>query len=174
MQWETIRKYIKFIHANRRIYLIFNKQLLVGGLAGLLSGIAVAEAIALFTKDEITISVPSGITDYAASILGFLTVYYYDNKSQFLHLPKNERIWRVTKSALSLWPTVLAADIAYIIMRPYVHSILLLLGLEAGVAAAIAHFIGVGIFNGTALLSRSVIEYIRRANSNNVPAGGKM
>jgi len=174
MSWETIKKYLRFIHANRRIYLIFNKQLLVGGLAGLLSGIAVAEVVALFTKDEIAISVPSGITDYVASILGFLTVYYYDNKSQYLHLPKNERIWRVTKSALYLWPAVVAADIAYIVTRPYVHSILLLLGIEAGVAAAIAHFIGVGIFNGTALLSRSVIEYIHKANSNNVPAGEKI
>lgn len=173
MAWETIKRYTRFIHANRRIYLLFNRQLLVGGLAGLLSGIAVAEAVALFTNDEIAISVPSGIADYSASILGFLTVYYYDNKPQYLHLERNERIKRILKSAVSLWPTVVAADIAYLITRPYVHSVLLLFGLEAGIAAAIAHFIGVGIFNGTALMSKSIIDYARRAKSNNIQTGEK-
>jgi hypothetical protein len=173
MAWETIKRYTKFIHANRRIYLLFNKQLLVGGLAGLLSGIAVAEAIALFTDDEIAISVPSGIVDYTASILGFLTVYYYDNKPKYLHLERNERIKRILKDVLSLWPTVVAADIAYLITRPYVHSVLLLFGLEAGISAAIAHFIGVGIFNGAALLSKSIIDYARKPNGNNVQADEK-
>lgn len=167
MPWEAIKKYMRFIHANRRIYFVFNRQLLVGGLAGLLSGIAVAEAVALFTKDEIAISVSSGTVDYAFSILGFLAVYYHDNKSQYLCIArKSERAWRVTKSALSLWPTVLAGDIAYVIARPYVHSIFLLLGIEAGVAAGMAHFVGVGIFNGVALLSRSIIEYVRATGND--------
>lgn len=171
MSASALKKYFKFVHSNRPAYFNFNKQLLVGGLAGLLSGIAVAEAMALFTDDEISISVPSGVADYAASILGFLTVYYYDNKSQYLHLGKNERIKRILKNAVSLWPTVIAGDIAYLITRPYFQSVLLLFDLEAGIAAAVAHFIGVGIFNGTALLSKSVIDYAHKAKSINVQTG---
>ncbi len=173
MAWETIKRYTRFIHANKRIYLLFNKQLLVGGLAGLLSGIAVAEAVALFTDDEIASSVPSGVVDYTASILGFLAVYYYDSKPQYLHLGRNDRIKRIMRTALSLWPTVVAADVAYLITRPYVHSVLLVFGLEAGVSAAIAHFIGVGIFNGTAVLSKSIIDYVRRTKSSDIKPGEK-
>jgi hypothetical protein len=166
--WNSIKKYLLFIIANKRIYILFNKQLIVGGLAGLFTGVAVAEVISYFTKDEFTISVPSGIADYSASILGFLVVYYYDNKRQYLHLPRYSRIRRILGTALSLWPTVVAADIAYLITRPYVHSILLVFGLEAGLAAAVAHFIGVGIFNGTALLSKSIIDYLGKVRGNNV------
>lgn len=171
MSASVLKKYFNFVHSNRPAYFNFNKQLLVGGFAGLLSGIAVAEAMALFTDDEIFISVPSGIADYVASILGFLTVYYYDNKSQYLHLEKNERVKRILKNSLSLWPTVIAGDIAYLITRPYVHSVLLQLGLEAGIAAGVAHFIGVGIFNGIALLSKSIIDYAHKAKSNNIQTG---
>ena len=59
--WNAIKKYFVFIVANKRIYLVFNKQLIVGGLAGLLTGVAVAEAISFFTEDEILISVPRGL-----------------------------------------------------------------------------------------------------------------
>ena len=171
--WNAIKKYFVFIVANKRIYLVFNKQLIVGGLAGLLTGVAVAEAISFFTEDEILISVPSGIADYSASILGFLVVYYYDNKRHYLHLARNSRIRRILATAVSLWPTVVAADIAYLITRPYIHSVLLLLGLEAGLAAAVAHFIGVGIFNGTALLSKTVIDYVSKVRRNDVRSGTK-
>ena len=171
MLLNAIEKYVRFVHANRRVYFVFNKQLLLGGLAGLFSGIAVAEGVALFTRDEITISVSSGVVDYVCSILGFFAVYYFDNKSQYRSTVRTtERIWRTTKQALSLWPTVVAADVAYIIMRPYVHSIFLSLDMEAGVSAAIAHFVGVGIFNGVAVLSRSIIDFIR-ASDGDIRAG---
>jgi hypothetical protein len=38
---------------------------------------------------------------------------------------------------------------------------LLVSGLEAGVAATIAHFAAFGVFNGVAILSRSIIDYLR-------------
>lgn len=161
MKYETIKKYLKFIHANRQTYLTFNKQLLLSGFAGFFAGIAVAEAVAVFSEDEITIAVSSGTVDYAASILGFLVIYYYDNKPKYPELTGRDRVKRIMKNALSLWPSVLAADIAFIIARPYVHSVLLLSGLEAWIGAAISHFIGVAIFNCIALLSKSIIDYSR-------------
>lgn len=173
MKWNAIENYIRFVHNNRRVYFVFNKQLLVGGLVGLLSGVAVAEVVALLTTDEIVISVSSGIVDYVFSILGFLAVYYHDNKSQYTgSIRKTEKAWRITRSALSLWPTVVAADIAYLITRPYVHSIFLSLDIETGLAAAMAHFIGVGVFNGVAVLSRSIMDYLR-ASDRDIQAGEK-
>ncbi len=158
MTYETIKKYFRFVQANRPAYFNFNKQLALGELAGFLAGVGVAEAIA-FTKDEIAISISSGAADYIGSTLGFLAIYYHDSKLQYRDLPRKERFKKVMKSALSLWPSVAAADIAVIFARPYAHYLLLLSGLEAGIAATIAHFIAVGVFNGAALLSRSIIDY---------------
>lgn len=159
MTCETIKKYFRFVQANRPAYFNFNKQLVLGELAGFIAGVGVAEAAAAFTRDEIAISVSSGAADYAGSILGFLAIFYHDNKSQYRDLAGKERFKRIMKSALALWPSVAAADIAYILARPYSHYLLLLSGLEAGVAATIAHFVAFGIFNGVAILSRSIIEY---------------
>jgi hypothetical protein len=159
MTAETIKKYFKFVQANRPAYFNFNKQLVLGELAGFFAGVGVAEAAAAFTRDEIAVSVFSGAADYAGSILGFLAIFYHDNKSQHRGIGRKERFKRIMKGALSLWPSVAAADIAYILARPYVHYILLLSGLEAGIAATIAHFAAFGIFNGIAILSRSIIDY---------------
>jgi len=34
-------------------------------------------------------------------------------------------------------------------------------GLEAGMAATIAHFVAFGLFNIIAILSRSIVDYVR-------------
>jgi len=161
MTAETIKKYFRFVHANRPAYFNFNKQLVLGELAGFLAGIVVAEASARFKNDEIALSLYSGTADYVGSILGFLAIFYYDNKLQHRDLDGKERFKRIMKSAISLWPSVVAADIAYIFARPYVHYLLLLSGFEAGIAATISHFFAFGIFNGVAILSRSLIDYVR-------------
>jgi hypothetical protein len=161
MAANTLRKYFKFVQENRPTYFSFNRQLVIGELAGFGAGVGVAEAAAAITRDELAISVSSGVADYAGSILGFLAVFYRDSKARYSELGRKERFRRIMKDAFSLWPTVAAADIAYILARPYIHYILLVSGLEAGVAATIAHFAAFGVFNGVALLSRSIIDYLR-------------
>ena len=159
MTCETIKKYFRFVQANKPTYFNFNKQLVLGELAGFFAGIGIAEAAVAFTRDEIAVSVSSGAADYAGSILGFLAIFYHDNKSQYRDFHGKERFRRIMRSALGLWPSVAAADIAYIVARPYVHYLFLLSGFEAGIAATIAHFVAFGIFNGVAILSRSIIDY---------------
>jgi len=161
MAYDTIKKYFKFVHTNRPVYFHFNKQLVIGELAGFGAGVGMAEAAAAVTRDEFAISVSSGIADYAGSILGFLAIFYRDSSMQYSKLGRTERFKRIMKDAFSLWPAVAAADVAYIFARPYVHYILLVSGLEAGVAASIAHFAAFGIFNGVALLSRSIVDYVK-------------
>jgi len=161
MAADTLKKYFRFVQSNRPVYFNFNKQLVIGELAGFAAGVGVAEAAAAITKDELAISVTSGVADYAGSTLGFLAVFYRDSKAQYSELNGKERFKRIMKDAFSLWPSVAAADVAYILTRPYIHYILLVSGLEAGVAATIAHFAAFGVFNGIAILSRSIIDYLR-------------
>lgn len=157
----TLKEYFKFVHKNRQVYFNFNRQLLIGELLGFGAGVGVAEAVAAFTRDEVAISVSSGAADYIGSILGFLAIYYRDNKAKYSHLDRKGRFKHVLKSAFSLWPSVVAADIAIIFSRPYVHYLLLLSDFEPGISATIAHFVAAGIFNGVAILSRSMIDYAR-------------
>ena len=159
MAYDTIKKYLKFVNSNRPVYLNFNKQLVVGELAGFVAGVGLAEVAAAFTRDEFSISLSSGIADYIGSILGFLAIFYRDSRLQYRELGSKDRFKRIMKDAFSLWPSVAAADIAYILTRPYIHYTLLVSGLEAGIAATIAHFAAFGVFNGTALLSRSIFDY---------------
>jgi hypothetical protein len=161
MAYDTIKKYFKFVNTNRPVYFHFNKQLLAGELAGFGAGVGVAEAAAAITRDAFAISLSSGIADYASSILGFLAIFYRDSRLQYRELDGKDRFKRITRDAFSLWPSVAAADVAYIFARPYIHYVLLVSGLEAGIAATIAHFAAFGIFNGVALLSRSIIDYLR-------------
>jgi hypothetical protein len=161
MAADTLKKYFKFVQSNKPVYFNFNKQLVIGELGGFAAGVGVAEAAAAVTRDELTISVSSGVADYAGSILGFMAMFYRDSRAQYSELGRKDRFKRIMKDAFSLWPSVAAADVAYIFARPYIHYILLLSGLEAGVAATIAHFAAFGVFNGVAILSRSIIDYLK-------------
>jgi hypothetical protein len=168
MAYDTIKKYLKFVNSNRPAYIHFNKQLVVGELAGFGAGVGMAEAAAAVTRDEFAISLSSGIADYAGSILGFLAIFYRDSRLQYREVGSKERFKRIMKDAFSLWPSVAAADVAYILTRPYIQYVLMVSGLEAGIAAMIAHFAAFGVFNGVALLSRSIIDYLRSSRQTAV------
>jgi hypothetical protein len=161
MSPSSLQRYIRFFRDNRSTYIGFNKQLLIGELGGFGSGIAAAEVIASFDMDEFAIAAYSTGADYIGSILGFLAVYYSDNRSKYQDVCWSTRIKKILKDALGLWPSVLAADIAFVLVRPYFHYISLTLDIEAGIAATIAHFLAFGVFNGVAILSRSLIDYAR-------------
>lgn len=160
MTIQPLRKYFRFVQSNRPVYFNFNKQLVIGELAGFATGVGVAEAMAA-SRDEFAISVSSGVADYTGSILGFLAIFYHDGKCQYRDLSGKNRFKRIIKDAFRLWPSVAAADVAYILARPYIHYILLVSGLEAGIAATIAHFSAFGVFNGVAILSRTIIDYLK-------------
>ena len=91
----------------------------------------------------------------------FLAIYYQDNKGYYREDDKSKRIGKIIKSAFRIWPSVVVADIAYIISRPYIHYLLMINGLEGGIAATIAHFIAFGIFNAIAIFSKSIVDYVR-------------
>lgn len=159
MAASSVRGYIRFFISRRSAYVQFNKQLVLGELAGFGAGIAVAEAAAFACYGNLEISTYSSIADYGGSTAGFLAVYYSDQKSIYVHEKNYRRIKLLLAKAMRLWPSVLTADVAYIVARPYIHYVSMSSGLEAGIAATIAHFLAFGVFNVIALVSRSVIDY---------------
>lgn len=161
-----IRDYANFVARNRSAYLSFNKQLLLAELFGFGAGIGVAEFAAFLKADEFQISVHSSIADYSASVLGFLAIFYLDNRPPYMNLSKTERIKKILRKVFSLWPTVAAADLAFILARPYFHYLLLVASIETVLASTIAHFAAFGVFNMVAIFSRSIIDYSRNGNVN--------
>lgn len=161
---NLIYRYLKFLSKNKKNYFHFNKQLLIGELAGFFFGIIVAVNVSSITSDDFLISVSSSSADYIGSIFGFLAIFYNDNKLLYKDLNTNKRLKTILKSALGLWPSIALADVAFIISRPYFHYFLLTNGLEAGIAATIAHFLAFGIFNVVAILSRSILDFVKVKN----------
>lgn len=154
-----IRQYISYLVHNAKEYKTFNRQLVVGELAGIAAGLIVAELAILMGLEEAGISISSAAADYLAALSGFLAIFYFDNNKQFIQLGRSKRVWRVLVMALRLWPSVAAADIVFIIVRPYVQYLFLGANVEAGIASIIAHFIAFTAFNLTALFSRSIIDF---------------
>ena len=125
-----------------------------------------AEAAAAANLDHFTISAYSSGADYGGSVAGFLAVYYHDHKSCFPDHSGFGRVKMVLKSALKLWPSVIAADVAFILVRPSLHYLSLSLGLEAGIAATFAHFLSFGVFNLVAIFSKSIFDYAKYVKVN--------
>lgn len=159
--FRLITNYISFLKNNKNNYLTFNKQLVFAEVAGLIAGWVVAElsnSLSRFNN-----SLYSGLTDYFASMIFFFIIYYMDNKKFYLGTTRFIRIKKIVKSAISIWPSIIIADIAYLFVRPYFHYILMtILNLETGLAAIIAHFFAFGVFNVVAIISKSVIDYVRQ------------
>jgi hypothetical protein len=72
---------------------------------------------------------------------------------------RGKRVQKVCMMALRLWPSVAAADIVFILVRPYVQYLLLGINIEAGITSVIAHFVAFAAFNLTAIFSRSIIDF---------------
>jgi hypothetical protein len=166
MTTDSVRRYLQFFLARRSSYFQLNKQLLIAELAGLCAGTGVSEMASAGGVGQFGISVYSSAADYAASIASFLAIYYKDEKSQYGEAPRSMRLKKVLGSALRLWPSVIAADIVFILVRPYFQYLALSNGLEAGMAAIIAHFIAFGFFNLVAVFSKSIIDYAKHIKIN--------
>lgn len=168
MEKNAISRYLQFVACNAKDYKKFNKQLVIGEAAGFVAGLLVAELLAsavLFHSGEWLISIASSVADYAAAIVGFFVVFYYDNKPPFITLAPLQRVKKISKMALSLWPSVLAADIVFLLIRPYIQYLLLANNIDVGITSVMAHFLAFGAFNLTALLSRSLFDYYYSVNA---------
>lgn len=158
-----IRQYISYLAVNVRKYKTFNKQLVIGELAGIAAGLLASELATSAAVGEAGVSIASGVADYVAALAGFLAVFYFDSRGQFMQLGRGKRVQKVCAMALRLWPSVAAADVVFIFVRPYAQYLLLGANIEAGVASIIAHFAAFAAFNLTAIFSRSVMEFWQSA-----------
>ena len=168
-----IRQYIIYLADNANKYKTFNKQLVVGELAGIAAGLLVAELAIAIALDEAGVSIASSAADYLAALAGFLTIFYFDSRGQFIQLSRGKRVQKVCTMALRLWPSVAAADIVFILVRPYVQYLLLGANIEAGITSIIAHFVAFAAFNLTAIFSRSLMDFwqsTKKKKNNSSPA----
>ncbi len=154
-----IRQYISYLAGNAKKYKTFNKQLVVGETAGIAAGLLVAELAIIIALDEAGISIASSAADYLATLGGFLAMFYIDSHAQLMQYGRGKRVQKVCMMALRLWPSVAAADIVFILVRPYVQYLLLGINIEAGITSVIAHFVAFAAFNLTAIFSRSIIDF---------------
>lgn len=154
-----IRQYISYLADNARKYRTFNKQLVVGEMAGIAAGLLVAELATAAALGEAGVSIASAAADYFAALAGFLAIFYFDSRGQFMQLGRGKRMQKVCAMALRLWPSVAAADIVFLFVRPYVQYLLLGANVEAGVTSIIAHFVAFAAFNLTAIFSRSIMDF---------------
>jgi hypothetical protein len=98
-------------------------QIVIGEVAGFFAGLLVAELAATVNFDAWLISTLSSLADYSASMSGFFIIFYYD-KPFCIELIFLVRIKRISGMALALWPSVLAADIVFLLIRPYIQHLL--------------------------------------------------
>ena len=158
------RRYFQFLASHKSAYLTFNKQLLVAELVGFGAGVVVAEAAQSLSLNEFSISILSSISDYTGSVLGFLAIYYHDTKHLFKEESFLVKLKKVMRSVLGLWVSIISADIAFLVVRPYFQYLMLVAGIEAGLAGALAHFMAFAVFNLVAIFSRRVFDYVQRPN----------
>jgi hypothetical protein len=159
LERKVIYKYLQFVARNAKDYKNFNKQLIIGEIAGFIAGLIVAELEAASNFDGWQISIFSSIADYAAAITVFFIIFYHDNKFSIIELDTRIRVKRILKIALGLWPSVLAADIVFLLIRPSIQYLLLSHNLDIGVTSVLAHFSAFGAFNLTAIFSRSMFDF---------------
>lgn len=157
----SIGRYFRYLSSRKRVYLTFNKQLLIAELAGFVAGIIVAEVAASLTKADATVSVYSAIADYAGSVLAFVAIYYRDTANAYMDDTRRTRVRKVLKSLSGLWLPIIVADVAFLIVRPYFQYLLMVNDIGPGLAGGIAHFAAFGVFNIVAIFSRSIYEYAR-------------
>ncbi len=168
MPSRSVRRYLRFFTENRSTYIQFNRQLFIGELAGFGAGLVAAEASAYGGLDNLAISVYSSGADYGGSIAGFMAIFYKDNEYRYHAESRIRRLKIILKNAFRLWPSALAADVSFILVRPYFHYVSLSLGLEAGIAAILAHFLAFGVFNLVAIVSKSMLDYVKHTGMNPV------
>ena len=171
---NAIHKYLHYVASNAKEYKKFNKQLIIGEAAGIFAGLLVAELAATVNFDSWLISILSTLADYSAAITGFFTIFYYDNKSSFIELATLVRIKRISSMALALWPSVLAADIVFLLIRPYIQHLLLDNNFDIGITSVLAHFLAFSAFNLTAIFSKSIFDFYYSNHAKNQMDGGDM
>lgn len=172
MRMGDIQKYLQFVARNAKDYKKLNKQLVISEIAGFFAGFLVTEmALAspalLYNSSngEWLVSILSTVADYAAAIVGFLVIFYYDNKPSLTEFSTFARVRKVSRMALDLWPSVVSADIVFLLVRPYMQFLLLSNNIDVGVTSAVAHFVAFGAFNLVAVLSKSVFDFYYHSKS---------
>jgi hypothetical protein len=126
-----------------KVYLLFNRNILIGFVGAFLVGAASSQAIARFTSPLIN-SIISVVAELGVFLTIFGVLFYFDNKDKFIdERGKRRESGKVKWVLIKLASTLSVAEIEYNTVKPAIHFWLLIQDYQPFVASTIASFIAI-------------------------------
>jgi hypothetical protein len=126
-----------------KVYLLFNRNILIGFVGAFLVGAASSQAIAQFTSPLIN-SIISIVAETGVFLTIFGVLFYFDNKDKFIdEHGKRRESGKVKWVIIKLASTLSVAEIEYNTVKPAIHFWLLTQDYQPFVASAISSFIAI-------------------------------
>jgi hypothetical protein len=126
-----------------KVYLLFNRNILIGFVGAFLVGAASSQAIARFTSPLIN-SIISVVAELGVFLAIFGVLFYFDNKDKFIdEHGKRKESGKLKWVLIKLASTLSVAEIEYNTVKPAIHFWLLHQDYQPFVASAIASFIAI-------------------------------
>jgi hypothetical protein len=126
-----------------KVYLLFNRNILIGFVCAFLVGAASSQAIARVTSPLLN-SIVSVVAELGVFLTIFGVLFYFDNKDQFVDEQGERReSGKVKWVLIKLTSTLSVAEIEYNTVKPAIHFWLLIQGYQPFIASAIASLIAI-------------------------------
>jgi hypothetical protein len=126
-----------------KVYLLFNRNILIGFVGAFLIGAASSQTIARFTSPLVN-TIISLVAELSVFLTIFGVLFYFDNKDKFIdEHGKRKESGKVKWVLLKLASTLSVAEIEYNTVKPAIHFWLLNLDYQPFIASTIASFIAI-------------------------------
>jgi hypothetical protein len=126
-----------------KVYLLFNRNILIGFVCAFLVGAASSQAIARVTSPLLN-SIVSVVAELGVFLTIFGVLFYFDNKDQFVDEQGERReSGKVKWVLIKLASTLSVAEIEYNTVKPAIHFWLLIQDYQPFIASAIASLIAI-------------------------------
>ncbi len=130
-----------------RDYILFNKNLLVSGVAGFFASALAAQLHSLYYNDSLANSVVALATEYSAYIPFFAYLFYRDNRHRYIDPSTGRRdSKRLRTDIKKLLAAFSASEVVYTLTRVFAHYQFLQGGLEAYQASMAGSLIAWAVF----------------------------
>jgi hypothetical protein len=124
-----------------KVYLLFNRNILIGFVCAFLVGATSSQAIAQVTSPLLN-SIVSVVAELGVFLTIFGVLFYFDNKDQFVDEQGERReSGKVKWVLIKLASTLSVAEIEYNTVKPAIHFWLVIRDYQPFIASAIASLI---------------------------------
>ena len=134
-------------YSKYRAAILFNKNLIISGVAGFFSSAYVSQLYALYYPDEFTISVVALATEYAVYLPLFGLLFFLDNRDKYINQSTGERNSRQIKNDIKkIFASFGVSEIIFTIVRFGSQYALLRLDLQAYEASMLSSLTAWAVF----------------------------